>query len=185
MTTACNLARHPDTRTHIHNRFTALFDSVRDYEVSWHQKGKTNLDLLEHKTVSGRGISWAICKSARWPRHITTPDRNFKFRLRPASCYCVFQSRTPNINVPADYFLPIMLEYSLIASKQYGCWQRPTLYFYWRSSKLTISPCEHEWTPKMQHTLCYICPQTSQIAQTTQNKCTPINDTIVATKSHL
>jgi len=32
--------------------------------VSQHQKGKTNLYLLEQETVSGNGISWAICKSA-------------------------------------------------------------------------------------------------------------------------
>jgi len=32
--------------------------------ASWHQKGKTNLDLLEQEIVSGSGISWAICKSA-------------------------------------------------------------------------------------------------------------------------
>jgi len=32
--------------------------------VSRYQKGKTNLDLLEQETVSGSGISWAICKSA-------------------------------------------------------------------------------------------------------------------------
>jgi len=28
--------------------------------ISWYQKGKTNLDLLEQETVSGNGISWAI-----------------------------------------------------------------------------------------------------------------------------
>jgi len=28
------------------------------------QQGKTNLDFLEQETVSGSGISWAICKSA-------------------------------------------------------------------------------------------------------------------------
>ena len=41
--------------------------------VSRYLKGKTktNLDLLEQKIVSGSGISWAICKSAPWPRHIT------------------------------------------------------------------------------------------------------------------
>jgi len=38
-------------------------------QVSWFQKdknqeGKTNLDLLEHKIVSGSGICWAICKCA-------------------------------------------------------------------------------------------------------------------------
>jgi len=31
--------------------------------VSWQQKGKTNLGLLEQETVSGSGISWAIRKS--------------------------------------------------------------------------------------------------------------------------
>jgi len=32
--------------------------------VSQHQEGKTNLDLLQQETVSGSGISWAICISA-------------------------------------------------------------------------------------------------------------------------
>jgi len=42
--------------------------------VSRHQKGKTNLDLLEQEiVVSGSGISYAICKSAACPRQMTTP----------------------------------------------------------------------------------------------------------------
>jgi len=48
--------------THTH------MDFVWDYPVSQHQKGathnqegKTNLDLLEQKIVSGIGISWVIC----------------------------------------------------------------------------------------------------------------------------
>jgi len=53
----------------MHNHFMAHVDFVRDYPVSWHHKGKTNLDLMEQETVSGSGISWAICKSAPWPRH--------------------------------------------------------------------------------------------------------------------
>jgi len=40
--------------------------------VSWYQKGKTNLDFTE-ETVSGSGISWAICKSAPRSRQITMP----------------------------------------------------------------------------------------------------------------
>ena len=32
--------------------------------VSWYQRGKSNLDLLEQEIVSGSDISWAICKSA-------------------------------------------------------------------------------------------------------------------------
>jgi len=41
--------------------------------VSQDQKGNTNLDLLEQETVSGSGISWAICKSAPQPRQTTMP----------------------------------------------------------------------------------------------------------------
>ena len=39
-------------------------------QVSQYQKGKTN---LQQETVSGSGISWAICKSAPCSRQITTP----------------------------------------------------------------------------------------------------------------
>jgi len=43
----------------------------RTTRVSQYQKGKTNLGLLEQETVSGSGISWAICKSAPRPRQAT------------------------------------------------------------------------------------------------------------------
>ena len=42
-------------------------------QLSCHQKGKTSLDLLQQDIVSGNDISWAICKSAPWPRNMTTP----------------------------------------------------------------------------------------------------------------
>jgi len=35
--------------------------------VSQYQKGKKMWILLKHETVSGSGISWAICKSAPCP----------------------------------------------------------------------------------------------------------------------
>jgi len=38
-------------------------DFVQDH-LGEHQKGKTNLDLLEQEIVSGNGISWTIRKSA-------------------------------------------------------------------------------------------------------------------------
>jgi len=50
--------------------------------VSRHQKGKTNLDLLEQEIVSGIGIRWATWKSAAWPRHITTPASHHSFFYR-------------------------------------------------------------------------------------------------------
>jgi len=38
--------------------------------VSWYQKGKISLDLLEQEIVSGYSICWAICKSAPHRRHV-------------------------------------------------------------------------------------------------------------------
>jgi len=47
--------------------------------------GKTNMDLLEQEIVSGNGIIWAICKSARCFRQISTPE----------SYHSVFTGRMP------------------------------------------------------------------------------------------
>jgi len=53
--------------------------------VSQYQKDKTKtkLDFLEQETVSGSGISWAICKSAPQPRQITMPASHHLFFYRP------------------------------------------------------------------------------------------------------
>jgi len=51
--------------------------------VSRHQQDKTNLSLLEQEIVSGSGISWAICKCAPRPRHITMPASNNSVFYRP------------------------------------------------------------------------------------------------------
>jgi len=55
--------------------FTALWIFSRTTRVSRYQKGKTktNLDFLQQESVRGSGISWAICKSAPRPIHITMP----------------------------------------------------------------------------------------------------------------
>ena len=47
--------------------------------MSRYQKGKTKpiWILLEQETVSGSGISWAICKSAPRSRQITTPAPHY------------------------------------------------------------------------------------------------------------
>jgi len=41
-------------------------------------EGKTNLDLLEQETVSGSGISWALCKSA--PHSMPAPHHSSFYR---------------------------------------------------------------------------------------------------------
>jgi len=77
-----------------YNCFMALLDFVRDYPGELtperkNQENKTNLDLLEQEIVSGSGISWAICKSPPWPRHITMPASHHSSFLQarcPSCC---------------------------------------------------------------------------------------------------
>jgi len=65
---------------HVQGTFSTKLNKMSQY-----QNGKTNLDLLEQKMVSGSGISGAICKSAPRPRQITTP----------ASHHSLFTGRMP------------------------------------------------------------------------------------------
>ena len=58
------------THTHAHP-FNGLFS--RTTRVSRYQKVKPIWILLKQETVSGSGISWAICKSASRSRQITMP----------------------------------------------------------------------------------------------------------------
>jgi len=64
-----------------HNLHRHLFNGLlsRTTRVSRYQIGKTNLDLLEQETVSGSGISWAICKFAPRPMQIAIPARTTQF----------------------------------------------------------------------------------------------------------
>jgi len=62
-----------DYYNYYYNCFMALWILSGTTRMSWYQKGKTDLDLLEQEIVCGNGISWAICKSAPHPRQITMP----------------------------------------------------------------------------------------------------------------
>jgi len=59
------------THAHTHTRLTALFPGLPKWAGT--RKGKSIWILLKHETVSGSGISWAMCKSAHHSRQITTP----------------------------------------------------------------------------------------------------------------
>ena len=54
------------THTHTHTQpFYGTFEFCSGLASErQNQEVKTDLDLLEQETVSGSGISWAICKSA-------------------------------------------------------------------------------------------------------------------------
>ena len=57
------------THTHTHTPFNGLLSGT---PVGRDQKGKPIWILLKQETVSGSGISWAICKSAPRSRQTTT-----------------------------------------------------------------------------------------------------------------
>ena len=58
-------------RTHTHTRLTALCPGLPGWAGT--RKVKPIWILLKQETVSGSGISWAICKCASRSRQITTP----------------------------------------------------------------------------------------------------------------
>ena len=69
------------TYTHT-NPFNGPFSGTT--RVSGYEKGKPIWILLKQETVSGSGISWAICKSASLSRQITMPVlHHSKFFYRP------------------------------------------------------------------------------------------------------
>jgi len=67
--------------TYTHTRLTALFPGLTGWAGT--RKVKPIWILLKQKTVSGSGISSAICKSALRSRHITTPAPHHSVFYRP------------------------------------------------------------------------------------------------------
>ena len=73
-TRACNKKVQNNNQfslTHTHTRLTALFPGLPRWAGT--RKVKPIWILRKQETVSGSGISWAICKSASCSRQITTP----------------------------------------------------------------------------------------------------------------
>ena len=71
----CRYYLHTHTHTHMHTnthtRLTALFPWLPGWAGT--RKVKPIWSLLKQETVSGSGISWAICKSAPCSKQITMP----------------------------------------------------------------------------------------------------------------
>ena len=66
---------------HTHTRLTALCPGLPGWAGT--RKAKPIWILLKQETVSGSGISWAICKSAPRSRLITTPAPHRSVFYRP------------------------------------------------------------------------------------------------------
>ena len=67
--------------THTHTHLTALFPGIPRWAGT--RKVKPIWILLKQETVSGSGISWAICKSAPRSRQTTTPAPYHSVFYRP------------------------------------------------------------------------------------------------------
>ena len=63
--------------THTHPRLTALFPGLPRSAST--RKEKPIWILPKQETVSGSGISWAVCKSAPHSRQITMPAPHYSF----------------------------------------------------------------------------------------------------------
>ena len=66
---------------HTHTRLTALFPGLPGWAGT--RKVKPIWILLKQETVSGNGISWAICKSAPHSRQVTMPAPHHSVFYRP------------------------------------------------------------------------------------------------------
>jgi len=67
--------------THTQTRLTPLFPGLPRWAGT--RSVKPIWTLLEQETVSGSGISWAICKSAPHSRQTTTPATHYSVFNRP------------------------------------------------------------------------------------------------------
>ena len=73
----------PTSHNYTHTHLTAFFLGLPGWDGT--RKVKLNLIyiLLKQETVSGSGISWAICKSASRSRQITMPAPHHSVFNRP------------------------------------------------------------------------------------------------------
>ena len=75
------IATYSNNTTHVHTRLMALCPGLPGWAST--RKVKPIWNLLKQETVSGSGISWAICKSAPRSREITTPAPHCSLFHRP------------------------------------------------------------------------------------------------------
>jgi len=73
---------HMHARTHTHTHLMALFWDYPGEPVPETQN-QSGFILLKQETVSGSGISWAICKSTPCSRQITMPTLHHSVFYRP------------------------------------------------------------------------------------------------------
>ena len=89
-----------------HTRLTALFPGLPGSAGT--RKEKPIWILLKQKTVSGSGISWAICNSAHRSRQITTPAPHHSVFYRPDALPAAQPTASKHWSLPQRrHYVPI------------------------------------------------------------------------------
>ena len=88
---------------HTHTHLTALFPGLPGWAST--RKVKPIWILLKQETVSGSGISWAMCKSAPRSWQITTPEPHHSVFLQAEcpSCHPTNSVKALKVNYPGCY----------------------------------------------------------------------------------
>ena len=82
----CYVFKHSYTHTHTHTCLTALFPGLPRWAST--RKVKPIWILLKQETVSGSGISWAVCKSASCSRQTITANTSPLCFLQAGCPFC-------------------------------------------------------------------------------------------------
>jgi len=77
----CTAKSCPQSDTHTHTRLTALYQGLPMWAGT--RKVKPVGIFLKQETLTGSGISWAVCKPAPRSRQITMPAAHHSFFYRP------------------------------------------------------------------------------------------------------
>ena len=100
------LPQHTHTYTHTHTHLTAVFPGLPRWAST--RKIKSIWIFLTQETVSGSGISWAICKSAPCSRQITTPAPHHSVFYRPDALPAAQPTASKHWSLPQRrHYVPI------------------------------------------------------------------------------
>ena len=95
--------RSPQAYTNTHTSLTTLCPGLPRWAGT--RQVKPIWILPKQETVSGSGISWAICKHAHRSRQITTPAPNHSVFYRPTLRLCICQYGTRKVHGLASKYL--------------------------------------------------------------------------------
>jgi len=131
--------------TDVYPRLTALCPGLPGWAGT--RKVKPILILLKQETMSGSGISWAICKSASRSRQITMPAPHHSVFLRAGCPSC---RPTNSVKALKGCSRPVnqqkckMYLDCIVWTEICSSWSLPLMYYLFVIAKF-LSTCSHFW----------------------------------------